>query len=810
LVKKTTKMMLGAKLGPYAVAFSVVCLLLPSSGCGVYSEVADFVHVKYQNVVGYFNTLYNAERVFDEALEDIAKSQEQMPLNLKGLQQSLVQPPVPVSKEKLDVVIEKCSRLLQYYPDSKWVDDALLLIGKAYFYQTEYLKAERKFLELITQFPNSNLSLPAKLWLGKSLLKSGKRDEALAALEDVTKRAMDSGDEDLVAEAHSTVGEFYIAREEYARAIPEFESSVQVLGDGPQKGRAQFFIGELYREIGKPDTAAKNYLRVTEYTSDYRLRFNALLQYGVLQRNLKHLDLSLAVLRDLMDDNRNFEFFPQIRLELANSLNARGDLEEAIAQYQYVDTTFKRTDVSAKGYYALGYLLEKKKGDYKQAAECYEKSRNEFANSDITPLATERSGYLQSYLNFVKTLNDKDSVLTRLLQPDSLWVVDSSKLPVKGKIDSSKLFLTSSKKAVPDSSVHSAQDPKLDDKAKELAVSDSLVSLSNARFDSLQSPRQSVSKTDSVVQIVADSLRKSPKAAALNDSSNQAGADSSKITGPPKKKVPGTIDSATVADVRRGIGDAIFGLAELFFLQLDEPDSAVHWYSRAIKEFPKGEFIPTALYSLASLYRTRGTDSSQILDSLYRRIVKDYPKSGYANDARKALGIPPLEEAPDTSMLLYSKGDSLLSKEKILDAIAVFRTIITRYPKSHYAARAQYAIGWVYENIEVRFDSAANNYRRLLKDFPNSKYASLVRDKVAEVDASLKETPSKPPEAKASEQKKPDSTSAGTTKMSEPSQKGPEQITPKPDDKNVDTLEQESARRRRSAIQDTTKKPIKD
>jgi len=744
---------------------SAVSLLLLFNGCGIFSEVIDFMHVRYQNVVGYFNTYYNAKRAFDEAVEEIEQSEEKQPLSLKALYQSLITPAVPASKQKFDVVIEKCSRLLQYYPDSKWVDDALFLIGKSYYYQTEYLKAGRKFAELITEFPNSSLYLEAKLWLGKSLLKSKNRDEALATLNDVIKQATESGDDDLVAEAHSVIGEFYIAQGDYQKAIPEFEGAVQMLSNGQRKGKAQYFVGELYRQIGKPDTAARKYIKVIEYTSEPRLRFHGLFQYAVLQRELNRYDVSLAVLRDLLSDERNYDFFPQIRLEIANSLNARGDLEEAIAQYQYVDTTYRRTDVSAKGYYALGYLWEKKKGDYRQAADNYEKARNEFPNSEITASANERAEYMRNYLNLVKTLKDKDSVLNKLLHPDSVWVVDSVKLASMRAADSIKQAI--------------------------------------ARADSL---KKSGKSKDTTAAAHADSGDKSDQKPASRDTSLGTSADSLKLSGPPRKKIPGTVDSTAVSAVRSGIGDAMYGLAELFFLHLEEPDSAIFWYSKVIDEFPKAEYIPTALYSLASLYHTYKPESQQTVDSLYQRIIEKYPKTAYAAEARKALGVSILEESPDPGESLYVKGDSLLSKNKNREAITVFQEIVLRYPKSEYAARAQYAIGWIYENVEGKFDSATSNYRRLLKDYPNSQYAALVKDKIAEVDASLKDQQGKKSETTGGEQKKVESQTTEQAGKAGSSGKQVGQLDQKGKEKTVDELEEELMKKKRTPVkQDTSK-----
>lgn len=48
----------------------------------------------------------------------------------------------------LDKAIEKCAKVISVYPKSKWVDDAILMLGECYYQKHDYDKAMRKFSEL--------------------------------------------------------------------------------------------------------------------------------------------------------------------------------------------------------------------------------------------------------------------------------------------------------------------------------------------------------------------------------------------------------------------------------------------------------------------------------------------------------------------------------------------------------------------------------------------------------------------------------------------------------------------------------------
>ena len=73
----------------------------------------------------YFNTFYNAKKQFGDAEKAY-----------------LANPPdLEISSGQRDLyeqAIKKASKILVFYPNSKYVDDALFLMGKAYFRTVSY------------------------------------------------------------------------------------------------------------------------------------------------------------------------------------------------------------------------------------------------------------------------------------------------------------------------------------------------------------------------------------------------------------------------------------------------------------------------------------------------------------------------------------------------------------------------------------------------------------------------------------------------------------------------------------------------
>ncbi len=112
----------------------------------------------------YFNTLYNARRIYREA----EKTQGQEEAGGRG------------QRDKYKDVVKKCAQMIQDFPKSRWVDDAVFLMGKALFRQGEYDKAIRQFQEILTNFPESDYAPQALYWLGLSHYMKQNYAQALA------------------------------------------------------------------------------------------------------------------------------------------------------------------------------------------------------------------------------------------------------------------------------------------------------------------------------------------------------------------------------------------------------------------------------------------------------------------------------------------------------------------------------------------------------------------------------------------------------------------------------------------------------
>ena len=97
----------------------------------------------------YYNTFYNAQKYFKNAEK----------IRLENENRSL-----PVNAQTAYTnVIEKCDLVLEKYPDSDYVNSALLLSGQAHYHKEEYNSAESKMKQL-QKSGDSDFIQQGKFW----------------------------------------------------------------------------------------------------------------------------------------------------------------------------------------------------------------------------------------------------------------------------------------------------------------------------------------------------------------------------------------------------------------------------------------------------------------------------------------------------------------------------------------------------------------------------------------------------------------------------------------------------------------------
>ena len=152
-----------------STAAALLCVLF-LAGCSGTS----FLGQRYTNFTAYYNTFYNARKSFDRGVRALERTEESV--NQDVFLSVYAIPTRAGNRQDFEDTIKRSADVIRDHPNSKWVDDAVLLIGKSYFYQQNFVSAAQKFREAIEL--QTDLEGEARFWLGYSLLANGSLLEA--------------------------------------------------------------------------------------------------------------------------------------------------------------------------------------------------------------------------------------------------------------------------------------------------------------------------------------------------------------------------------------------------------------------------------------------------------------------------------------------------------------------------------------------------------------------------------------------------------------------------------------------------------
>ncbi len=206
----------------------------------------------------------------------------------------------------------------------------------------------------------------------------------------------------------------------------------------------------------------------------------------------------------------------------------------------------------------------------------------------------------------------------------------------------------------------------------------------------------------------------------------QRSADISKIAAyqiAPKKE--GDTTSVTQAKLDDAAA-RLFELGQLYWFQLDRPDSAISEMQYVVDSFPTARVAPRAMLALAQMIREHNDDSTSA-DSIIRLIPAQYPKSDALPDIYEALGLKGTPADTGYAEQYIRKAEDFWTDDENLDSARYwYQYVIDSFPHSKYVDQARFTLIWLTGEYESAGDSSLFfAYRQFADSFPRSTYASL-------------------------------------------------------------------------------------
>ena len=706
--------------------FLLLSLLLFLSGCGI-----------WENFTTYFNLYYNADDLFEKAEEQILEQKKDL---------FSTEPPAISGNAASDLqkVIEKCSNILQFSPNSAYVDDALMMLGKSFYYQKSYLKSRRKFEELISTQPESGYLLEANLWIGKCEMRLRNYPEGLAKLDEIRNEAIEEGEDEIVQEAYIEEIVYRKTIKDTPGAIESANEFLAISDDDKINAELWYEVGNLNMEISDIENAAVAYKNVFEYSPDFELEVSAKLKLGKTLRELGKSEEALSIFEDMRSEDKYEEKYSDIELEIGITEADLGNFQEAIDQLTIVDTTYKNTVSSGAAKYELGVVYENGLKRLDSAAVYYQRASTSTLPKEYIDQAKDKNRLFSRYTSLRAEQNKYGKQLFYLLNPDE-FVKDSSRYVEDSLAIAEEISNVKELQEIwsgLDTLMRGRQDTTgfYQDSVK---VADTLVtflkdSLEYVNRDSIFSWIKNPKPEDSLLVAQFDSmltyrtfdpnakekLEKERREQEMFTSQLVASLpDTLKFKNNPPKRPKISEDSLNTLLAKNQLA-----LGNLFLSELNFPDSAYSYYNSNLTDFPSTPYYASTLFAMGSYYLT--VDNKSKADSLFNIVYDNYKNESVVNAAADMLNKPFIDLTYDPAMDEYKKAEKSLLAGEYYTALSKLKEIPELYPSSPISPKAIYTSGWIEENELNDPERAAEYYDTLIARYPASEYVRVIAPKV--------------------------------------------------------------------------------
>lgn len=690
-----------------------------------------------QNLTARYNYIYNANVILNNYEEEsynnyIDNYSDVLPIYTdpeKFSSESVLH--APANDRALDAIIKKSRAIIADKAFSNYIDDAYLLLGKAYYLKTNYFVAEEYFdYTAKTYTKDMNVLITAQNWKARSLMQLNNMDDAAIILDTVYDNL------ELVkkkrSEPYGTIAQSYIYQNRYNDAIPILEKAVKESQLHRNRIRWTYILAQLYERQKKYKEALALYTKVQKSNAGFELYFNANLNRikvtGIL--NGEHLNRKKELLA-LLKDDKNLDYHDQIYYQIAEDYAEENNITEAEKFYKLsIRNSTRNNYQKGLSYLRMADLNFNKHKDFLKAKAYYD--------STVTVLPKNYPGYAQ----IVKKSQNLEYITDRydvIAYQDTLQML--AKLPEAERIAKIK-NLTKIKVAVagnngafrnnlfPDATRrNNAGAPATSSfyfsnpAALSRGYTDFLTKWGNRKQE--DNWRQSIKSSS---QTTSESIAKVENDGYPTDKIGMEKTIADKDTTGKKymAAVPLTVEAVKASNEK--IIDAYYEIASFYQQELDDQPEAIRIYQLILSRFPDNSHLGSVYYSLYLCYQK--TDPANA--AKYKALVLDkFPGSVYAKtilDPDYSIKQSDLEAA---GIKRYNQVFELYEGKAFPSVITEVNTMVQQYPAGSINPQLSYlraiAIGRTQQ-----IDSLTAAFKAITNAYPDDKLiVPLVKEHLA-------------------------------------------------------------------------------
>lgn len=692
-------------------------------GCSQYSSSP--LAVGFHNVNAKYNALFQANiklKEVDKALFDAYND------NYSQLLPILI--PIDSNSagamgEQLTAIIKKASLVAERHQNSKWLDDAYVLIGKARLLKQDYKNAIETFKYVNTNATSDKARDAALIGLMRCYTEQGEYQTALRVAELLREEPLDNEN---TRDFYLTKAYLHQLKEEYKTSVAILEEAFPYMKKNEQKARILFAAGQMYEALDDKNNASEMYLAVNKNHPSYDLGFYSKLNNALVLGQTDGF-------QKLLKDSKNKDLQDKIYEAMSAVEMRKGNSKDGVKLLQSSARNSQNLKQLPYTFLKLADLAYNKMGNYEMAAAYYDSTASLLPQTDPAyKRVVDKQRSLRDFVMQTTIVKTEDS-LQRLAKMNPAQLDKVLERVVLDKIAKEAEDLRKAQEIVNRGLQQQAEKNKeaFTDPNKSTWYFTNAIAQQQGKttFANIWGPRQ-----------LEDNWRRSRKDNALTfdnpAANNQGNGLNLKNLSIPTEKFGGGV-KADVAELKTKIPfskeafdasmkrkeDASFELGKIYKFKLSEPKNAVITLDKFVGDFPKSSHEPEALYLLALL----NEDSPATKETYRKRLMKDYEDSYFARLLNRTSSETLSTGKESESQKLYAEAYQYYSQNNFADALTFVETGLKQYPNSQIEDKIVFLKAMILAKTQT-LDVYQKALKNFITDYPKSQLITMAKERL--------------------------------------------------------------------------------
>lgn len=249
--------------------------------------------------------------------------------------------------------MEKSAIILARDPDSRYADDALMLLGKSLARLGRHSDAVSAFRRFVERFPDADAAPEARLRMARSERLGGDAQTARVELAPL----VDAGEGSLPPEVLYERAMLDLTTGDHDRAVETFRTLLETSPEYSRENQVALAFAEAELAAGNYQAALDAYGAYGAGTTDPAARRGLALRVARALALAGRADEALSTFDGILAEGTGDTLAARIHLEKAEILSAAGEGERAVDEYAQVARLAAGTEMAARATLHRGRLL---------------------------------------------------------------------------------------------------------------------------------------------------------------------------------------------------------------------------------------------------------------------------------------------------------------------------------------------------------------------------------------------------------------------------------------------------------------------